>query len=597
MFYHTMVYGERYLLIFDETGYCRVCNIDTGQLLEEYSSQKAFARDLKNKFHLFYAGNELKGNQISTSEGIYEVKSAVPLNIIKAGSKALPIPDSLLCFETCLTDRSGNLWMGVEKKGIALLSPEGRIVLNKPYSGENSISDNTFWKLMEDREGTIWIPTNYGLNMLQPRQSILHSYTVATYGYNMHRIYAVQFIDDSLLIAGGYGRITILNTSSGLVEPVTIHAEKVVDRIYGFTRISKNEWLCGFKNGILRLEKTNTGWLASDFNNTEKLGVFNNLRVSCIYRIDDTKFLLGTLDGKGIKYWDRSTDNITELANRPGMPDIINHVKVNSIKTANDNNIWIVTDKGIFKFYRDFSKVETLPYFKNYEGETLNDILEDADNIWTTILNIGLLRYNKKSRKITLYSYSAGLKSKAVYNILQYSNDQIWITSSSGLALFNIAEEKFITLNSVDGTQGSEYNRFAVCENGSFMAFGGMNGITIASKKNNNIIRKFPKVEISKISKFHGAIETTISIANNSKFFFDNESPHIRIYFSTLSYKTLHKTTYEFKLSGMDKEWNSIPGQNFIDFYNLPPGDYKLLIKAAYDIFRGNALVTIVYFN
>lgn len=151
---------------------------------------------------------------------------------------------------------------------------------------------------------------------------------------------------------------------------------------------------------------------------------------------------LGTKDGICRYNGDR-------FSNFGGYPKISEMTFLDVIKLCphiNGHKIWIGTVDGIYLFD---AHDET---FKSFSGKigitsTVNDICYDDDeNLWIASGN-GLFRYNEKNGDVKEYRHDSNkgsLPNNVVLSLLKDSSGDIWAGTRSGLALFHKGLNKFI---------------------------------------------------------------------------------------------------------------------------------------------------------
>lgn len=105
-------------------------------------------------------------------------------------------------------DRKGFYWIGYFIDG-GLLKFDPKTQETKLYrmkeKGANSISNNSVWAINEDKEGNLWIGTNYGLNKFNPKTEKFEVYTVED-GLPNNTIYGI-IIDElnHIWVSTNYG--------------------------------------------------------------------------------------------------------------------------------------------------------------------------------------------------------------------------------------------------------------------------------------------------------------------------------------------------------------------------------------------------------
>lgn len=96
----------------------------------------------------------------------------------------------------------GSLWMGTRGEGLLRYDPESGIF--KRFTEQDGLPNNVTYKAIEDREGIIWITTNWGLSRFNPIDSSFSNYDV-TDGLqsNEFNLNAAMMASDGEILIGG----------------------------------------------------------------------------------------------------------------------------------------------------------------------------------------------------------------------------------------------------------------------------------------------------------------------------------------------------------------------------------------------------------
>nr|MBX2821737.1 hypothetical protein [Rhodothermaceae bacterium] len=74
-----------------------------------------------------------------------------------------------------LEDRKERLWVATASNGLHLLDRENGMI-EQSYSVEDGLSHNFVYSIYEDKDGYLWMSTNYGLSQFDPEQEIFRNY-------------------------------------------------------------------------------------------------------------------------------------------------------------------------------------------------------------------------------------------------------------------------------------------------------------------------------------------------------------------------------------------------------------------------------------
>ena len=84
-----------------------------------------------------------------------------------------PLPNDKV--PTLHQDRQGNIWAGTFGNGVVMLDPRTNKFTS--YSETNGLQNNTVYKILEDRNGLIWVSTNKAISSINGRTGKINNYS------------------------------------------------------------------------------------------------------------------------------------------------------------------------------------------------------------------------------------------------------------------------------------------------------------------------------------------------------------------------------------------------------------------------------------
>jgi signal transduction histidine kinase/ligand-binding sensor domain-containing protein/DNA-binding response OmpR family regulator len=149
-------------------------------------------------------------------------------------------------------------------------------------------------------------------------------------------------------------------------------------------------------------------------------GLSNNTVYSCLQ--DKKGFLwLGTKDG--LNRFDGYTFKV--FRHNPGDKKTLSNNMVHTISLDKDGSLWIGTDQGVDHYD---PKTETFTHLNIAGKEGVRCIIQDSyDNCWF-IAGPAIMKYNKKTEKITDYRAYQHFDATS----LAFNNGSLWISTASG---------------------------------------------------------------------------------------------------------------------------------------------------------------------
>lgn len=430
-------------------------------------------------------------------------------------------PDQNLLMSTCYFDENGNLWVGIQEKGLFMYSKKSKIYHFSNANITPGLKTNTFTKIIEDRVGNIWFASWQGLYFLSASESKNARYSFKqidskieySYQINNDSHFSVCEDYDGNIWVGGYsGLYKLIISESGICT-------KVLNYSYAIKNNNINPWVMS---------------LASD----------NNSRI----------ILAGT-KGEGLFQINYSDDN-DKIAVKQFSPNMEGN---NFISSRNvwvikifSRNAWVGTDQGLnLLTFKDgkYNFEENLNTESGLRSNKIVSIEMDFDNNLWLGTGLGLSKYNLTSKSISNYDYYDGLQSNTF--------NETSTSDKSGRLFFGGIDG----LNYFYPDQINDNHPIPNVKITSFYI--GNQEITPGLKVSNNV-----------------TINKSIPFVEN--IFLDYLNNDFSIYFQSFNYSNVDNNIYEYKIDGYDKDWLTTKGNNRVASYsNLPYGDHTFYIRLA----------------
>lgn len=218
-------------------------------------------------------------------------------------------------------------------------------------------------------------------------------------------------------------------------------------------------------------------------------------------------------------------------------------------------------------------------------GGIVDMYCEENGDIWFLTGN-GILKYKAENGCFKWIVSGRQMPTKVVFRILPDANGNAWVSTAVGLVCVDGRDGSVTNYTEAHGLITPQFNYYAgLKDTDGSLYFGTVKGLV--RFKPGKITRTGKKLEVFITSvEFPGnkknVRETNVGALTKTSVL---ELPHDRstfnISFSTLSYIAPGSTHYQYRLTGMNREWNTIGTRNIIYFTDLPPGEYTLEIKAS----------------
>ncbi|MGI8634300.1 MAG: ATP-binding protein, partial [Segetibacter sp.] len=189
-----------------------------------------------------------------------------------------------------------------------------------------------------------------------------------------------------------------------------------------------------------------------------------------------------------------------------------------------------------------------------------------------------------------VFTKKDGLPSDIIYAVRQDNNGNMWISTNSGLSMYDPVKRKFENFTTEDGLQAEEFKPHSAFKsrNGT-LYFGGLNGFN--SFDPNQIVKDkgFSPLAITSFEVFNkelpiaksaddpSPLKEDISYTKDITLSYDQSV--ISLDYAALDFSPADKKEYAYILEGFDNDWNYVQSRNSTTYTNLPPGNYNFKVK------------------
>lgn len=487
-------------------------------------------------------------------------------------------------------DYLGNLWVGTYK---------GLYVVNKNHTNishfvhdqnnPNSLSQNSIYKIYEDNKGDMWIGTYAGGISYHDRSyDNFKHFSSGTNNTKLNYKVVSSILEDSednLWIGTEGGGINFYNKSSGTYKYYTNNSDDVnslsTNNVKAMIQDADGNFWVGTHDGGLNFFNPKIEPVKFlKYNNIPN----NNNSISdnrVISLLEDYKgnIWIGT-SGGGINVLNKDRNKIARIEDKL---DLAGKLIYTITKTSNRDYILIGGEKGLVKVNIISKELYPINYLNKYQKNksAVLCVFEDKKkNLWIGTEGDGIFYYNQTNKVSIKYDTSNGLPNNVVYGILPDDNDNIWVSTNSGLSKINLESNRIKNYRESDGLQGNEFNYGAFLKNKKGeLLFGGTNGFNIFNP--NDIVENsfIPPIAITSFKVNNKPyLNITDSIQEIELKYNQNV---INFDFVALSYSQPDKNQYAYKLEGFDKDWIYIGNRKSATYTNLDKGDYIFRVKAS----------------
>lgn len=455
-------------------------------------------------------------------------------------------------------DNSGNIWLGTNGGGVCMLSSK----LNFNAVGyhpvpNKGLSNTRIMSVLEDSKGNFWLGTiGSGLYWSPDKVNYYH----IKYNNNIKE----SFFIIKYLYEDSEGKVWVgTNNNTYFIEfregkPVLVHAgEKYKVHAFQYQGVSMLD-----QDGIMFFGALQQGLFVLDKKDN--------------YR--PKKRLLKRKANSG----NMASDRISYL-----------------LKDKKDR-IWAGTYNGLHFFSKKDTTLHLAESFFDIKGSFTGNIITCLDcdkngNIWVgtpnglnRLVDLGGGRF-----EVQYFTEKEGLASNFIKGISHDNEGNIWLSTNVGISkLVTLENNRVVNFDETDGVLGKNFTEASVFRgHDGKILFGGTQGLTWFYPSEIVEYRDAPSVTFTGLSVFNKLVNPvekakkgdilTKTIGHTKSIELTYKQNNFQLEFSPLDYDARGKNRFQYKLENHDTEWHEIGFRRFVNFNNLKPGEYNLLVKSS----------------
>ncbi len=435
-------------------------------------------------------------------------------------------------------DKEGRLWIGTEKRGIAVFDKQREKVVSWqpiPSLNTESLSIRT---IKPDNKGNFWVGCMSGLLIVSQdgKHYTLHTNSPERAGTLSDNSVRSIFVsrDSTFWVGTYYGGVNYHNALSGQfgwLRLVDHHGRKPFKIAGPMVAASGNNlWLGTDDNGLFLVDKDQKV-IRHYQDHGAKDQRLSNEKIKCLLNEGNSGLWIGTI--KGLNYLDIRKNRIIQYLNIPNDATSIPDDRIYDLARDSKGHIWIATYHGglcrfdpqckkfiQYKFEGGSSagllsnsatsllldskqriwigttkglaqKLRGEDGFVHYvhiakskasiSGNYVTTLFEDSKKqLWIGTRGEGLNLFNPDKATFKHYNEESGLPGKTIQGIREDARGNLWISTDNGLSRFDTQRGTFINYDKNDGLVCKEFisNSIFEREDGR-LYFGGFNGIAV----------------------------------------------------------------------------------------------------------------------
>ena len=440
--------------------------------------------------------------------------------------------------------------------------------------------------IYRDNSGTLWIPGQYGVNILSP---LLNQITI-------HDDFGKEY---------GNGELFLKDTKSNLwisfSEKELICFDRNFDPIKRYL-IPQNEASSRVGNSIWSLmeDSRENLWVGFDFTGLHLLDRKLGKLVPCNLTPDNPPFIYEVFeDSRGMIWvaagWDglyRRKENDTSLLSF--QLDTSFKKMCRGILTVNedrDGNIWIGSaGDGLFMQPANNRDTNHFIQFKHAAGDSTslsgnwvwNIFVDDQNDIWLAT-NFGLCKYRIEDNIFIRYINPESPAMNYIYDLTSDNQGNIWFTSEGGLIRMQPgktgadAYKKYIPSGEIfiyelyKDSEGTIY--VPASEASADMGFFSFKPEIL--KEN----RRIPPIVLTEFQISNQPFDLDSNIILKEHIILSYDQNFFSFEYAALDFTEPEKNKYACYLEGYDQQWIQKGNERKAHYTGVPPGDYLFHVK------------------
>ena len=497
------------------------------------------------------------------------------------------------------SSEDGSLWIATVSDGLNLFNEMEKTFTSyrsEPEIAASLASDNVY-SLFGDRGGLFWVGAG-GLNIYDKRLArfaFSGSIDILTEELQGKSVYVIFEDSRGFIWAGSHNDgLVRLDPKKGtlswyrhLPDDANSLSHDAVSAIAEDS--SGFFWIATSGGGLNRFDSGTGKWrcFMADAGKPETRGLDH---ISGIV-VDEAGIIWIATTEHGIILYNPTSGQYSTLVNDPDDPSSLSGNYLLRIFKDSRGDIWLGSwGGGLNRFDRENGCFERFMYnpdnSSSLPGNIVHSISEQLTDscrlMWIgTASGLASLNPDDPGAGFTLFPKNGELPSLSVYGTLFDKKNNLWISTNSGITLYQEKEISLKHYSRQDGLPGNEFNAGAFLElSQGVFAFGGINGLLVFHPDSVKDSSFEPQVVFTSFSVMNeqvydgfqlNAIESiSLPFAQN---FFSFE-------FASMDFSDPENNCYRYKLEGIDEEWIDAGQRNFASYTKIDPGHYSFRVRA-----------------
>ena len=304
--------------------------------------------------------------------------------------------------------------------------------------------------IQADESGRIWLTSNFGLGMFDPRTRETRFYThdsTDEHSLTGNAVHVVRSTGKGLIWVGTSTGMNLLDPATGVVRRYSSKSNQILkakqDIIYTIAIDSSGTPWVGTYNGLLRFDRESDSFLPFHGRIEPDIDLGTEAFITALYCGADGTLWIGT-QYNGLIRLDPSTSRYSQHTNDETNPRSINSNRITYLLEDKSGVFWATTYRvGVNKYDRRRD-----PFIHYSIKGAIYAVLRDVrGGLWfgtTGALYRQLPGAKTPEALVPGRAGSRGLRGPEIYSFLDDPDGDIWVGSNAGLERYRCESDRFV---------------------------------------------------------------------------------------------------------------------------------------------------------
>ncbi len=323
-----------------------------------------------------------------------------------------------------LEDSKHRFWVGTGGAGLAKMN-------RKTGEFQHFLPHATIYKLLENKDGKIWVGTDQGLYLFSPDDNQFDLIS----GFEHEQIHTLALDDAQQLWVGTKNNLKLYHLEHQTITTILEHHD-IADVLFFKNQI----WIATARNG-LKIYDLQTQYFQEYHTDKANLKSIGNDDLCKIYQDRTGGIWIGTR-GAGISFFDYKAEKFKTYRHEPNQENSLTNNDIRAFVCDKNQNVWVGTlGGGLNKLDEKTGKFTPYTYTPDCQncvsGNRIRAVFEDKNGIlWIGTQGYGLNRFDPKTETFTQFYYDAAdslsLPSNHVWTMAEDSEGNLWVGTRGG---------------------------------------------------------------------------------------------------------------------------------------------------------------------